>query len=160
MQHLRCGVLRYARPDVRLRELLGRLQHRYRLGIVTNGSTQSQRGKLRGLQIEEFFDPIIVSEEVGHRKPEFAIFRLATRSWSIPHAELLFVGDDSLKDIGGARGAGLITLQVLSEPAAVADPEIAHAVTAVREAADDTASIRCLWDIEDWLREAEARGDP
>jgi len=152
LQRLRRGVLKGAQPDARLRDLLGRLRCRYRLGIVTNGSMQSQRGKLRGLQIEEFFDPIIVSEEVGHRKPEFAIFCLATRSWSIPHAELLFVGDDSLKDVGGARGAGMITLQVLGEPAAVAEPEIARAVTAAREPADDTASIGCLWDIEDWLR--------
>jgi putative hydrolase of the HAD superfamily len=153
LQRLRQGVLHYAQPDVRLRELLSRLQRSYRLAVVTNGSTASQRGKLRGLQIEEFFDPVIVSEEVGHRKPEFAIFRLATRSWSIPHAELLFVGDDSLKDIGGARGAGMITLQVLAEPAAVEEPESARALTAAREPADDTASIGCLWDIEDWLRQ-------
>jgi putative hydrolase of the HAD superfamily len=152
LQRLRSGVLRYARPDPPLHDLLRRLQSRYRLGVVTNGSTQSQRGKLQGLQIEQFFDPIIVSEEVGHHKPEFAIFRLATRSWSIPHGQLLFVGDDSLKDIGGARGAGMITLQVLSEPAVVADPEIARAVTPPREPTDDTASIACLWDIEDWLR--------
>jgi len=155
LQRLRRGVLQYARPDERLRGLLSRLQRRYRLGIVTNGSTQSQRGKLRGLQIEEFFEPVIVSEEVGHRKPEFAIFRLATRGWSLPHGELLFVGDDSLKDIGGARGAGMITLQVLSEPALLTEPEIAHAVAFTREPAEDTASIRWLWDIEDWLGEAE-----
>jgi len=151
LQRLRSGVLRYARPDPRLHDLLRRLQRGYRLGVVTNGSSQAQRGKLRGLQIEEFFDPIIVSEEVGHRKPEFAIFRLATRGWSIVHGELLFVGDDSLKDIGAARGAGMITLQVLSEPARVADPEIARTIAAVREPADDTASVPCLWDIEDWL---------
>lgn len=153
LQRLRRGVLRSARPDARLRELLTRLRRSYRLGVVTNGTAHSQRGKLRGLHIEEFFDPVIVSEEIGYRKPEFAIFRRATRGWSIPHAEVLFVGDDSLKDIGGARGAGMLTLQVLAEPAQVEQPEIARAVAAVREPADDTASIRSLWELEDWLRE-------
>jgi hypothetical protein len=42
----------------------------------------------------------------------------------IPHGELLFAGDDSLQDLGAARGAGMITLQALGEPARVTDQEI------------------------------------
>jgi putative hydrolase of the HAD superfamily len=151
LQRLRLGILRHARPDPRLQDLLARLRQRYRLGVVTNGSTQSQRGKLRGLGIESCFDPIVVSEEVGHRKPEFAIFRLALRSWDLPHDQVLFVGDDALKDIGGARGAGLHALQVLREPLDTLEPEPVREQLAARQAEDGTASIESLWQIESWL---------
>ena len=156
LQRLRRGILGHARPDPRLHALLGRLGRRYRLGVVTNGSSQSQRGKLRGLAIEQYFDPIVVSEEVGHHKPQFAIFRLALRSWDLPHGEVLFVGDDALKDIGGARGAGLQTLQVLREPLDTLQPEPVCELLAARQAEDGTASIESLWQIESWL-DAHAR---
>jgi len=151
LQRLRLGILRHARPDPRLHALLARLRRSYRLGVVTNGSTQSQRGKLRGLGIEQYFDPIVVSEEVAHRKPEFAIFRLALRSWALPHGEVLFVGDDGLKDIGGARAAGLQALQVLREPVETLEPEPVRDLLAARQAEDGTASIESLWQIESWL---------
>jgi len=151
LQRLRLGILRHVRPDPRLNALLSRLGRSYRLGVVTNGSTQSQRGKLRGLGIEQYFDPIVVSEEVAHRKPEFAIFRLALRSWALPHGEVLFVGDDGLKDIGGARAAGLQALQVLREPVETLEPEPVRDLLAARQAEDGTASIESLWQIESWL---------
>jgi putative hydrolase of the HAD superfamily len=151
LQRLRHGILRHARPEPRLNALLSRLGARYRLGIVTNGSAQSQRGKLRGLGIEQYFEPIVVSEEVAHRKPEFAIFRLALRSWDLPHGEVLFVGDDPLQDIGGARAAGLQTLQVLREPVDTREPELVRGLLAARQAEDGTESIESLWQIESWL---------
>jgi putative hydrolase of the HAD superfamily len=151
LQRLRRGILRHARPDHQLSALLSRLSRRYRLGVVTNGSTQSQRGKLRGLGIEHHFDPIVVSEEVGHHKPEFAIFRLALRHWDLPHAQVLFVGDDALKDIGGARAAGMQTLQVLREPLDTHEPEPVRELLAARQAEDGTAWIESLWQIESWL---------
>ena len=151
LQRLRRGILQQVRPDPRLNALLERLGRSYRLGVVTNGSTQSQRGKLRGLGIEQHFEPIVVSEEVGHRKPEFAIFRLALRGWELPHDEVLFVGDDSLKDIGGARGAGLRTLQVLREPLDTLQPELVRELLAARQPEDGTPAIESLWQLEGWL---------
>ena len=159
LQRLRQGILGQARADPRLLDLLGRLQRSYRLGLVTNGSSQSQRGKLRSMQVEAFFDPIIVSEEVGHRKPEFAIFRLATRGWPLSHAEVLFVGDDPLRDIGGARGAGMQTLQVLAEPIPpghVQAPPAASDAMSAPEPSEDTPSIASVLEIESWLERRSA----
>jgi putative hydrolase of the HAD superfamily len=160
LQRLRQGILGQARADPRLLALLGRLRRSYRLGVVTNGSSQAQRGKLSGLQIETFFDPIIVSEEVGHRKPEFAIFRLAARGWPLAHAEVLFVGDDAILDIGGAKGAGMQTLQVLAEPIPPGQscPPAAFAAGLAheQERPDDTPSIGSVLEIEDWLEQGSA----
>jgi putative hydrolase of the HAD superfamily len=151
LQRARRGMLRYAQPDQRLSQLLTRLGRSFRLGVVTNGASESQRGKLRAMQIEQHFEPVIVSAEVGHRKPEFAIFRLATRGWQLPHAEVLFVGDDPLADVGGARGAGMLPLQVLREPVEPAELEGLGLLPNAHEPSDGTASIRSLWQLESWL---------
>ena len=160
LQRLRQGILRQARPDRQLLDLLGRLRRSFRLGLVTNGSSQSQRGKLRCMQLEALFDPVIISEEVGHRKPEFAIFRLATRGWALAHSEVLFVGDDSIRDVGGAKGAGMQTLQVLAEPSeagdASASPALAHGLAHAGEPPEDTPSIACVFELESWLQQAAA----
>lgn len=64
------------------------------------------------MTIEHLFDPIVVSGEVGIRKPEPRIFQLAIADWSLAQEAVLFVGDDPVSDIEGARGAGLSALQV------------------------------------------------
>jgi len=160
LQRLRHGILRQARADQRLLDLLGRLRRCFRLGLVTNGSSQTQRGKLHCMQVEAFFDPVIVSEEVGHRKPEFAIFCLATRGWALAPAEVLFVGDDSIRDIGGAKGAGMQTLQVLAEPSEPGDANAAaaraHGFIHAREPPDDTPSIASVFELESWLQQSSA----
>jgi putative hydrolase of the HAD superfamily len=153
LQRARRGMLRYAQPDERLSQLLARLGRSFRLGLVTNGASESQRGKLRAMQIEHYFEPVIVSAEVGHRKPEFAIFRLATRAWQIPPAEVLFVGDDPLADIGGARGAGMLPLQVLREPIEPIELEGLGLLPNAHEPSDGTVSIPSLWHLERWLSE-------
>ncbi|CAM4228540.1 HAD family hydrolase [Zobellia roscoffensis] len=40
-----------------------------KLAIITDGRSKTQRAKLKALGIEEFFDKIIISEELGTEKP-------------------------------------------------------------------------------------------
>jgi putative hydrolase of the HAD superfamily len=95
-----------------VRDSLTRLARRFRLGLVSNGSGATQRAKLRALGLESLFDPIVISEEVGVRKPDARIFGLAVAAWRVPPASVLFVGDDPVSDIDGAKAAGLRALRV------------------------------------------------
>src|SRR5699024_9403983 len=47
----------------------------YRLGLVTDGRSLTQRNKLKAVDIESFFDKIVVSEEFGSTKPDLKNFQ-------------------------------------------------------------------------------------
>lgn len=46
----------------------------YKLGVITDGRSITQRNKLKSLSIENKFDKIVVSEEFGSSKPDFRNF--------------------------------------------------------------------------------------
>ena len=48
----------------------------YKLGLITDGRSITQRNKLKALGIEDLFDKIIVSEEFGSSKPNKCNFRV------------------------------------------------------------------------------------
>lgn len=111
-EHFRTGVARHFRPFPGLFELLSELRRQYRLGLVTNGTSSMQRTKIQRLGIETSFDPIVVSEEVGFKKPDPRIYHLALATWNEPPESVLFVGDDPVLDIEGARAVGMRVVQV------------------------------------------------
>ena len=77
------------------------------LGVITNGPSSEQRSKIRILGIEDRFQHIVVSEEVGHAKPDPRIFHHACELTAAPSSEVIYVGDVLEIDIHGACNAGL-----------------------------------------------------
>ena len=53
---------------------------------------------------------LVISSEVGFRKPAQEFFREVCRMVDLPAEAILFVGDDHGNDFKGARGAGLRAL--------------------------------------------------
>lgn len=78
-----------------------------KLGIITNGSIGSQHSKIDQAGLRTYFDDIIVSDEVGCKKPDQAIFKLALERLGVEAQACLFVGDHPVNDIQGASEAGL-----------------------------------------------------
>lgn len=92
------------------RETIGQLRTAYRIGLITNGRTAIQYGKIDRLGIRELFDFILVSEEAGVKKPHAAIFELALERLGVSADECVYVGDHPKNDIEGAGKAGLRTI--------------------------------------------------
>lgn len=90
--------------------LLEGLRGRYQLGIISNGFTEVQRGRLRLAALDAYFDHIILSEEVGAPKPDLRIFGAALESAGVAASESLYIGDNFLYDICGASRAGMATI--------------------------------------------------
>jgi putative hydrolase of the HAD superfamily len=87
--------------------LVRRLRARgIKTGIVTNGPP-SQHVKIDALGVRSLVDVIVVSDEVGCRKPDPAIFRIALRELDVAPGEAWFIGDHPFNDVLGASGAGL-----------------------------------------------------
>lgn len=94
-------------PEVRaeLVRLLPTLRQHARIGLLSNAGPGLRR--LIG-EIGELFDDIVISAEVGTRKPEPDIYRLSLRNLGVDPAEALFV-DDLLRNVEAARLVGLET---------------------------------------------------
>jgi len=88
-------------------ELLRDLQVRYSLGLLTNGPSDMQRPKIAHLQIEPFFDAIVISGEVGVHKPDPVAFELVLDRLDRPAGEAIYIGNSLPTDIAGAKAAGL-----------------------------------------------------
>jgi putative hydrolase of the HAD superfamily len=105
-------------PEIHLfpgyRKLLEELGKKYRLGIITDGLSAVQRGKVRALGIEGLFEKIIYSWDYGkeRQKPHLYPFTLMLEALRIPPQAALFAGDNPEKDGLGARGAGMIYVRI------------------------------------------------
>lgn len=86
------------------------------LGLITNGSSLSQRGKLASTGIARWFDFVVVSGEVGWTKPDARIFEHALSLQPQDRSRCLYVGDSLKHDIAGAAGVGLPAAWINRQP--------------------------------------------
>jgi putative hydrolase of the HAD superfamily len=81
-----------------------------KLGIVTNGFSETHREKIALLQIGEYFDAIFIADEVGMVKPDPLLFAHACTTLGSAPARSAMVGDRYDRDVRGALEAGLYAL--------------------------------------------------
>lgn len=79
----------------------------YKLGLITNGLSAVQHGKIDRLQLRFFFDAIVVSGDHGIQKPDRQIYELALNELGTAAEETLIIGDHPGNDIWGASRAGI-----------------------------------------------------
>jgi putative hydrolase of the HAD superfamily len=58
-------------------------------------------------ELAPWAEPLIISSEVGFRKPHPSFYRAACASLALPPDRVLFVGDDPENDVLGPRRSGL-----------------------------------------------------
>ncbi|WP_421301462.1 pyrimidine 5'-nucleotidase [Aeromonas veronii] len=91
-------------------ETLQQLRNTVRMGIITNGFSVPQRGRLGKLGWSEWFEPLVISDEIRVTKPAPAIFQHTLSLMGQPDpARVLMVGDNPKTDIAGAAAQGLAT---------------------------------------------------
>lgn len=82
--------------------------------LITNGAVEIQKPKIEMLSLESFFDEIIICGEIGAQKPDPAPFKEMAKRLCLPESVLLYVGDDPVRDVEGARNAGYTPVEVLT----------------------------------------------
>jgi len=130
-------------PNVRLipgtEAMLETLYRTYPLGLLSNFTHgPAARKILSDSNISQYFKTIIISGEIGYRKPHPNVFHALAGEISQEKGNILFVGDDPETDIKGALHSGLrpvwmayarerklpFTSGVFSENTGDPDPEI------------------------------------
>jgi len=102
------------RPCVK--QLLSKISTKYKLGLVSNFTYAPViYAGIKKLGINQFFNAILVSEEVGWRKPNRKIFEEALKRLDVTAEETVYVGDSPLEDIKGAKTIGTKTVFVPSQ---------------------------------------------
>jgi putative hydrolase of the HAD superfamily len=93
-------------------ELVETLGRSYRVGLLTDGPTRTQRRKLETLGWTDLFDAVVVTGELPEPKPDPRTFRRLLRELDADPDEAVFVGDHPEADVAGAAKAGLYAVQV------------------------------------------------
>jgi len=119
-------------------EFLGRMAEAYPLALVSNfDHGQTARAILHRDGAAAFFDPIVISDEHGWRKPHPSIFTDTLAVLGVAAGEALYVGDSVEDDIIGAKGAGLDIAWVNARDTELPDtaPRADYTVRAIPELA-------------------------
>jgi HAD superfamily hydrolase (TIGR01549 family) len=91
------------------REVLERLQKRFRLAVISNADGHIA-ALLNKVGILDFFDSITDSGIVGHEKPHPAIFAAALNSMDVEARDSIYIGDIYSVDFLGAKAVGMQAL--------------------------------------------------
>jgi len=93
-------------------KMLKELKRKYRLAIVANNVTKFVDKGLERYKIKNLFDAVIVSSDVGIRKPDPRIFTYALRKLNVEPEQCVFVSDELNDDLGGAKVLGIKTVWI------------------------------------------------
>lgn len=88
----------------------------YKIGLVSNtGRTPGTvlRTIMEDMDILDFFDVTVFSNEILVRKPAEKAFRVALEGLKVVPRASVHVGDDPEKDIQGAKSCGMKAIQIL-----------------------------------------------
>ena len=89
-----------------------------RIALVTNAPEQNVETILLALKLRDFFDVVVLADEVEAVKPDPAPYRAALEKISVP-AEVALAFEDSVSGISSSVAAGIRTVGIASSQ----DPE-------------------------------------
>jgi putative hydrolase of the HAD superfamily len=89
-------------------EMLQALKARYRLGLLSNFThAPAAKNIIEHVGLDHSFDVILISGDLGFRKPHPFVFRQLIDRLGFEKDQILYVGDDPETDITGAGRAGI-----------------------------------------------------
>jgi putative hydrolase of the HAD superfamily len=85
-----------------------------KIGLITDAMASVQKNKVEALGLENLFDIIVYTEELGEgcSKPSPVPFKTALDFLKVPASEAAYVGDDPSKDFLAPNNLGMLTVQV------------------------------------------------
>jgi HAD superfamily hydrolase (TIGR01549 family) len=111
------------------RELLDSLKKEVRIGIITNGFKELQEEKIALCRISPFIDTLVISEEIGYKKPDKRIFEAALVQAEVEPGESVYVGDSWDIDILPASACGMKAVWLNRYGQPHPDPSVAREIT-------------------------------
>ena len=95
-----------------LRELKSRGKGVY---LLSNAQSDFTRPELVMTGLEQYFDGILISSEIGFKKPAKEFYECLFQTFELKPEECLMVGNDETSDIAGAMRAGMDSFYIHTE---------------------------------------------
>jgi len=100
----------FIRYEPEAKKILEKIKGHYRLAIVTNGVRLSQESKFKETGLDQWFDYVFVTDQVGAYKPEKAFFDYVEKAMGgLNKEKTLIIGDGLESDILGGQKYGIDT---------------------------------------------------
>lgn len=100
------------RLDRELLDYIRSLHNRYRTGLLSNAFSDLRDWLSGQVDIDDLFDEMVISAEVGMVKPDPRIYHLALEQLEVAPEEAVFI-DDFAHNITGAQAVGMYGIQFL-----------------------------------------------
>ncbi len=95
-------------------ESLELLSKSFRLGIISNAFPSRRTWDLPKFGLIKYFDPIIISFEIGVHKPDRRIYEHAIKQTGLDPKDIMFV-DDKIKNLVAAVSVGIDNCVLISD---------------------------------------------
>lgn len=82
--------------------------------LLSNAQKIFTAYELSMLDIEKYFDGILISSDCGIKKPDLRFFKILLEKYNLRPEESIMIGNDSICDIAGAKKAGIDTYYIHS----------------------------------------------
>lgn len=91
------------------RRTLIKLRQRYHLGLLSNFThAPAARAIMDKNGLSPFFDVILISGDLGYRKPHPIVFKELMEKMGVRNSEMIYVGDDPEPDLIGPKQVGIV----------------------------------------------------
>ena len=91
-------------------EVLDELRSSYQLAALSDGQSIWALPELRAVGLADYFQKVLISSDLGFRKPDVRMFRMMLDEMNLAPEEVIFVGNDMFRDIFGAHRLGMKTI--------------------------------------------------
>lgn len=87
-------------------DLIRRLRPAYKTAVLSNADSSLTRALRESHGIDDLFDDVVVSADVGMAKPDVRIYQLSAQRLGLTPRECVFI-DDLPRNVEGAQSAGM-----------------------------------------------------
>ncbi|HYA03308.1 MAG TPA: HAD family hydrolase [Syntrophobacteria bacterium] len=130
------------------KEMLVALTGGYRLGLLSNFTHAPAAVEvIHRHGLTPYFDAVVISGEVGYRKPHPLVFQMLVDQLGVAKEEIAFVGDDAEADVSGADRAGLRPIWTTYVQERLMPPDSATVVRNTDEAKEGVPRISTWKDL-------------
>lgn len=81
-----------------------------RMGLITNGTSEGQREKLRRFLLTDYFEIILIDQELGFGKPDVRVYHHALELLHVRPQDVWMVGDNLVWDIQAPQSCGIYSI--------------------------------------------------
>jgi HAD superfamily hydrolase (TIGR01549 family) len=107
-------------------KLVKKTSRLFKIGVISNSLPDVQYQKIDTLGLGGYFSCVVLAMEVGLKKPDPRIFLYAAEKLEVKPGECLYIGDNFVNDVIGAKEAGMVSCWFRRNKDKVDNPMQAH----------------------------------